>query len=809
MGFEDFVDRTMGLVGDLEPLKDALGDLPDGRWSVDLDLSADESRVVGDLGQVRLEGAVDAAIHLTRRAAAPESLGSFVADPGESEHAFASATFAAEKGARLDQRRQISAGAGIAAGAESATSLGFGQHRCHPLTARGVDAVGDLLRNLRNPFELDTLRELAEGEVFGIEWTGRGSLTASASWQAGIARSFEGTDLESLAVGQLGGFSAGVTAGVTVRASIDGELRVLVHRSPRDARLVRVRLQRKRGDFIGAGLSLSASAEIPQADAFVDSVFSQVLELPDGLVGRLESIEAGLDEIQSRLDGLEGSVEAEISELVAEAGAKVVGETGLDLGTLNRLRSIPGLSDEIQDRLAPLVTRLDEVESAIDAARGELAEFVDSIFTEIEEPLETLAARIRRWLDSYREARSRAREFIASRVQEGVSAELTAGLNRTRTSEALLELDFAIEDTGLLCIEAMKGNFTPALERARAPGATGVEIVGGTLREVTRRTSSYYNLRLNLLGFRLRVDFQRFDEVEFETDARTGMLTIAGRGGARLTSETRRRFQELSFLFDAYGAFEQRGDVVLTSPETDFRAHLLRTATYPGQKRVHPLIRKHLGGARRLGLLDAERATDLAGVLLDDASATYGYELRLSFPPDAIRRMFSLDLAESDTRLRIRLWRWIREGCAILDIPIAHPRGDVPLSETLVDSAIEAVRLGGPFLPGGRVPDAIRALEVDDRHFAEGASRQIWFYLRDAHDFVESYLAARRMLRQQVPLRNATRTLSQIAARAIRGVGALDLQPFDAKYLVFALAEGLREVEISMTFRRGNIDVTL
>jgi hypothetical protein len=799
MGFEDFREKAKEIIAEAQELTSPIAQLAGGEWSQEISLSESTQAELGDLGPVELKGSLNAALHLTKRPQAPEDLSAIEPDPDETDHAVASAVITAEAGAELNHQQTLAAGAGITLGADAAGRLAVGQHRRYAQTESGLQALRNLLANLRNPYDVASLDALVQGELFGVELSGSGQLTATAGWQAGLVRSFEGTELEKLVPGDLGAVSAGVTAGISVHVGVEGEFRVLVDRSPRDPDQVRVRLYRKRGDFVGAGLSISAKVQLTQAEEFVDSVFSALLELPDDFVAKVRSIQARFDDFQSRLAALSQQVKGQI------AAAAGVAENALGLDDLERLRqNLGSLPPALTAPLQPIFDLLDDVQETIGGIEEELTRFVDDAFKTVSDPLETLSAKLFSWLDAYGQARQKAVELVVARAQQGITAELTAGINRTRTSETLLELDFVLNTAGLLCIEAMKGNFAPALERARTPGATGVEIVSGTLKEHTKK-ERFYSLRLNFFGFSTKVDFQRWNQVDVETDARTGVMTVSGEAGASLTAETNRRLNELSFLFDAYGAFEQQGDTIFTTPETSFRATLTRSAEVRKASLFRDLIPRHLAGARQLRLIGEEREGELAEELLGNPASVYRYDLQLSFPPSSIERMFGLDLAESTKQLRPRVWEWMRQATTILDLPIPHPNGVAPLSATFIEKAIDAAQKQ----PLVEVPDEVLALRFENRRFQEGASRMIWAYLRNAHFFVEAYLKARQHLQEEAPLEKATKTLSKIAAKAITGPGAIDIVPFDAKYLVFVLAEGLREVEISMTFQRGSVDVTI
>ena len=802
MALDSLREQAQQLVQTAEELTSPIAELTDDQWTRDVDLSAQHQQDIRDLGTVQLTGDLKAAISLTKRSTLPEDLDAIDADAEEDEQAVSSTVLVAEAGAELNHQQTVAAGAGVTLGADAAGRLAVGYHRRHLQSMSALEAFQDHFAHLRHPYSTDALGELTEGELFAVELSGHGQLSASAGWQIGLVRSFEGTDLERLIPGELGEVEAGVTAGVMVTARIEGEMRVLVDASPRDPRQVRVRLHRKHGNFVGAGLNITASVALTQAESFVNAAFARLLQLPDGFVADIEGLLGRLGELQTRLEALSDEARTEIAD---NAG---VAQEALGLDDLERLRGQLEAVPRLAELLAPIFSGLDDVADFIDEARDDLVELVDETFETVTAPLDRLASSVEEWLDGYRQARQKALEHVIERAKQGITAELSAGINRARTTEALLELDFVLETAGLLCLEAMKGNFAPALERAQAPGATGVEIVTGLLKSSTK-TDRFYSLRLNFFGFTASVDFRRWNEVTVEEDVAAGTLSISGRSGAQITAETNRRVNELSFIFDVYGGFERRGDEILTTVDTNYKAALSRSATFRDTARIRPLMRWHVEGARRLGLIGQERSDELIDALHGNSARSYDYTMRLAFPPSSFGRMFSLDLPVSDGTLRIRLWRLMREAVAALDIPIAHVHGPVPLSETILESTIEAVQLNPIIGPGGRLPAAFRGLRFENRLFQEGAQRQIFFYQRNAHFFIEAYLRARRHLLEGDRLQDVTKTLAGITADSVRGVGAIDLKPFDAKYLVFALAEGMREVEISMSFHRGSVDVTI
>ena len=800
MGFEKLKATAHREIQKILPPNQPISSLESGHWDQELDLGDTAESELADLAVVQLKGNLTAALHLTRRNAPPEDLTAFDPDPDDARHAIASLTVKAEAGAELKYQPAIGSGADIAVGPETATGFTFAQHRRYSTGEIGREALEDLLRNLRNPYDHEALAILAEHELFHVELTGTGTLAATAGWEWGLVRSFAGSDLESLVPGDLAGVRAGVKAGVTVKVGLKGHLRILVDRSPRDPEhLVRVRLYRRRGHFAGAGIDISGEARLTQAEGYVDSIVSRILQVPEDFVDRLEELQTELRGARSLASGL-----SEASRQTAVAAGLDTDAPSLDQWASLRYR-LDDLNVAPEGPLSKLLTALDTVTERIADLADDLASFVDDTFQTDATPLVTLEGKVDTWLDAYRKARRKAVELIVERAREGIEVELAAGINRQRAQEALLELDFELRSTPALLIEAMKGNFTPAIERARTPGATGVEIVTGTLKQIIQR-DRVYSLRFNLLGFITKVDFQRFNQIQFATDLKTGSLTISGKSGASLETKQHRRLNELSFLFDVYGALERRGDEIFTAPDTRFKATLARSGEIRRQAEIQATVPRHLAGLRRLNVIGQERSDQLRDLLLTESTEAYGYDLELTFPPSAISRMFSLDLDEPRRQLRARLWNWMRQAVEILDVPVPHPRGVVPFSTFLGKASINAVERR-PIASAWTAIDEVRG--PDGLRFQEGAYRMAWAYLLNARSFIAAYIDSRASLLGGQRLRQVLATLENISAKTAKGSGSFATRPFDAKYLVFALAEGLKEVEIGVALRRGEIEIRL
>ncbi|MEM7582090.1 MAG: hypothetical protein AAF560_01805 [Acidobacteriota bacterium] len=800
MAFDGFKESALAEILKLAPLAHPVSDLPNGKWDHELSLGADAEEELGDLTSVTLRGDVEAALCLTHGSQPSDDLESFEPEPDAVDDSVASVVIDAAAGAAITHSQDLGSTTGLDADLDTAASLKLALHRRYPSSDTGVVALVDVLKHLRNPYDAESYASLVEHELFHVELTGSGSLVAAAGWEWGLVRSFEGTAVDKLAPSNLGGVQANVKAGVSVMFGLTGELKVLVDRSPRDpAGWVRVRLHRKRGRLVGAGLALSATVRLTQSERFVDSVAARLLRVPDTFVAELTELHTGLEGLRQSLAGLEDSIRQTIS------AAASVAESALGIDQLDALvLQIDQLPPDLAEPLRAFVRPFQEIKERIDEIESELSRSVDATFRTADRPLASLTPKIGRWLDAYDQARNNAVTFLIDRAREGVTAELAAGINRSRTSEALLELDFELATTPALLVEAIKGNFTPAIERAQSPGATGVEIAAGSLKQITK-SSRFFNLRFNFFGFTTRVDFQRFNDVTFDTNPKTGIVTITGQSGAALLGETQRQLQEISFLVDVYGAIDQSGDRLLTSPRTNFRATLDRSGVIHRPQLIEATLPRHLRGARRLGLIGDQRELEIRQALLG-AEGDYSYELLLAFPPSAIPRMFSLDLADSTPQLRQRLWGWMRQALDALDYPVPHPKGVVPLSSFINSEVIPRVE-DRPVASGWRELSEFRG--IDQLRFEEGAYRMAWAYLLNARAFISAYLETRNSLRSGQRLHEVQKHLVGLSSKTVKGVGSFTTRPFDAKYLVFALAEGLKEVDITLTFRRGEVDLTI
>lgn len=801
MSLDRFAAAAQDVLAELDEPGRPLAQLADDGWSQEVAVSGSTADDLRALGSVELRGAISAALRLGRGSQPPDDLQSFQVTPDDSGQALASVVIAAEGGASLRGETDLPSGIGAGFGAEAAAFLAFAQHRRASTDTTQLAALEGLVGGLRNPYSLDTLAGLGEDDLFQVQIRGSADFTATAEWSTALVRALDGSDLEELIPGPLGGVKAGVKLAATVEVGVEGDFRLLVSRSPEPGKDVRLKLHRRTGSFVGAGLKLSAEARLSEPDKLVDSLLARVLEVPDGWVGELQALRGRLAEIEQRIRQLGD----EAAERLLGAANRAGEELGADdlLALRERGEELP---QPVREALAPLDQQLAAVEEALQRWRSELTRLVDETVATAQRPLAGLGEKVDRWLQAYAELRERLQSTLLEHARRGISVEMEAAINRSRTSEALLELDFEIPSTGLLCLEAMKGNFKPALERARTPGATGVEIVSGTLKETIKKERTLA-LRLDFFGFTFSSDFQRGDEVAFEEDAMTGTVSVFGTASGKLVQASRRRRNEIEFAFDVYGAAERRGDAVFATAETGFKARLHRVGEATGRAQIDFLVAAHTAATHTLGLVDAARARQIADALSASDATPYRWQVDLAFPASAVPRMLELDFAGDAKQLERRLWEDMTWAVRQLDVPIPIANRAAPLSAFFTPSAVALVKRRGRSLVPRRdpVPAELRSIRSGGQAFLEGAYWAAWTYLLDAADFIAAYLRARADLLAGVELRQVSKRLAKLSAETSRGPGMFGT-PFDAKYLVFARAEGFREAELSLTLGRGPAD---
>lgn len=795
--FEAQAKKALELVG---KLRQSIAELEpaDGHFKKVLTKSGETKENLSSIGSLGLSGSIGAALHLTQRLDPPLDLDEIEGDPGETGVAYASGLVFGKASANFDTKvENVGWNAGVSAKAGGGIQLAV--HERHSQADSALAALLDLLPGMTsNPFTLNRLRSIGEGETLQYEMKGTAALSATAGWSYGTVRELSGNSVEKLGVGDLGAVKAEAKAGMTLTAGLSGELRVLVTRAEKP-NWRRVKLYKKRGHFVGAGLDLKASLSLTQEEKFVDGVLGRALALPDRLVEDVSDLNTRVTQLHSELAGLgeqaKGAIEQALDSTLEKAGLDQLERLTGKLSSQNPL---------VQQALSPLAGTIEALAGSLAAAQPDLGKFVDDKLAALSQPLEEVNTELSRWLDGYEKLRAKVRDHMVTRAEQGVQAELSVGVNRSRTKEALIELDFDLDNRGAAgdCLAAMKGNFTPGLLRANGQGAHGVELVSGALKNTLKRSRSF-SLKLNLLGLKLGKTVKSWDELTVETDLGDDSVYLVGQSATELHMNVGQRIQELSFVFDFYGGAQRRDDDKLyLAPDAGFTATIHRRSEYAKVNRIRALLPKHVRAARQLKAMDPAAAEVLEKQLLDQ-KGSYQFTLDFSFPPKAMRAAFLLDQPKLKNRDAERiLWEKYLEALDMFDQTIQVGRKHYLLSALVTEKGVAQVR---------SMPDAFRKFPtpvVDGSRLPEGPARAVWFYIRSGYDFIRGYAKARRALLSDRPAKKVNKALRNMSRSAASAPGSF-ADRVDAKFLSLALVEGPDLATVTITLARGDVSVTL
>lgn len=784
----------------LEELTTPIGELDQAHWSRELDHSDSAESPLSDLGSVRLGGTITIAAHLSRRDDPPLDLDQIEGDNQESDLAWASFVFSANGDASLSTSRMPMSGVSVNAGVEADGKIQLAHHRSLRQTETSLSALTGLARDLRLPYGLD--HELPEGDILEVILDGGVALRASVGWAAGLVQEITGEVLDQLELSQPVAVSAGVTAALTVSAGIRGELRVIVQRdeaSTPDRPKVRVQLNKGKDRFVGAGLKIEAGVDFVNLEEFVDAIFERALDLPNSLVDELREVQGDLEMLQERFDALRMDVRGELSEVIGKA------ESALQLDDLIALKDASTtLPQELQSVLQPLIEVVQISTEKIKSISEDFGARLAEGFGEAGRPLAQARQTIGRWIAAYDDLRDKAKNLVLDRAKEGIKAEFSAGINRTRSSEALLELQFDLVLARGAYESAIRGDFEPALLLAQANGANGVEVLSGTLKQ-TQRTGRFVGLKINFFGFKMKRDFQSWNESRVVTDVLDGSITLNSDVGASLTGGFGAQIRELRFLFEVAGAAERRGDeVFLRDPKTAYRATLFQSTELRRARAIRLAVPLHVAGARfLLGLSEGEAAHLERKIFAE--TGPYVLDLELEFPAATVQRIFHFE-AVNEKEPVLRFWRAFVRAVELLEMPIQSGNSFVPMSRFLTDKAFADVRRNPNV---NFVAKKFRVEPIPGFRIQAGAVRKIGAHVLEAVSFIESLAAVRRKLILGESARRCSKELRAMAAQTASTVGAFSTQPLAAKYLSLALLAGSDSVAVSYRFKRGNVEVTV
>lgn len=802
MSLEDFVGEAKETLDKLESLKKPIREMPQSHWQKKLQARPSTSSELGKLGTARLSGTITATAHLTKTADPPLNIAKIRGDSEEKAEAFASFVVSAQAGADLETN-EPAIGDTFSAGVKAGGSVALAHHRPYRQTRSALTALTGLADDLAVPYDLDRVFRIGEHDILQAEFSGGAVVRAFAGWEVGLVREISGSTLGDFAPDTPLTITAGAKLGVTFKAGLEGSLRVLVglHGRTADGRpRVRVQLHKRRGTFVGAGLKLKAGLDPgDNLDEFVDSIIDQVLELPDGLVDELREAHGEIEALQKKVEDLASAAK----KTLADAAGTVSSE--LKLADIQKLlekfdEQPPAVQSLLKQFRARIRSLLDELEEK----QADLERAVDKLSATARGSLDSVAKRIAGWIKDYEDLRNRSRAYVVEHAKQGIKLEFEAGINRTRAREALLDLVFDTHLAGAAYHAAIRGNFSPALEKA-APknGSTGVELIGGTLKR-SAKAERFFNLSLNLFGLGLQRALKSWNKVTVETDLGDGKMWIVGEAGASLLGKVGDQVRSLSFLFDVSAAAEEvDGEAVLSDLKSAYRARLRRTATYTKNDKIDRLLPLHLKSAQAVGGIGPDELRAIETAILAQ-EGTYSYDLELSFPAEAVRRLFLFDEPLlSKAELREKFWNTFRQAAGLLDMAIpARGNKTCSFAALVTEGAIRDAEAGG--FKGWR---SFRATPPQGLRLEPPAHRMVWYYIRQAHLFFEGYRGARKALLEGKPAQNVGKKLRQMAARTTSPPGAMSTKPLDAKYLTLALLADPSLALASVTFKRGKVAV--
>ena len=690
MDWLTFLDRAQGVVDRLSDLDRDVGAItgPSGSWEKHVTESVSGSDGLTGIGAFNFQGAVTVSVHLTKSASPPIDVGA--ADTAERDSVWATLEIAGQAGSGLSGSLPVQAGASVVYGIHAGATVRLAHHRRFPQHgSTGLTILKSLAGTLKNPFDVSAARALGPDEVLQFDYQGSLALQASAGWDRGWARTIRGNSLENVAVQDLPGVVLDVKAGLTVSASLDGELRLLVAASQRRPGQTWVTVHKQSSSAVGAGFSLSAAVAVTQIDT--------------------------------------------------------------------------GVAGFIRDTLEP---------------------------TPEQEQSQT-----------YQTLLKSATSAVCGWVEEGLTAELTAAVNRASTNEALVDFDIDLGRCSETYLQVLRGNLDDALRRARSSEASGVELNACALKHTSllKRTMA---LRLNLLGFDLSRDLATWSQQQLTTGS-DGAVWITGSAGASLKQTSGDDLESMSFVFDLASSAET------ASPGGDgavVTATLKRRQEEDTPAAIAVLIPRHIQGSVALGLWDTGEASRIEQQLLR-ATGPYAVTIDMSFQSAAVRRLFMLDRPDIDDAAYAKiLWRYFRQALNLLDatIPTTDPARPCPMSRLVTEHRIGQISYQ-PFIALQNPPTAVDAAGYSIP-LVPGA-RRFWLHLGNVYAFFASLVKARRALRTRTTVERLDRELAALArlAAALRmQVGAVKGCSVEAKYLVLPLMAGNDACSARMTFQRGD-----
>ena len=299
MGIKEFAAKAETVLQGIGDLNTPIRGLTDPHFEKETRQEAEADVNLQKIGSVKLKGAIEADVHLTKAAAPPLALDAFVGDPSELDHAYASLVVSATAEAGLAVKERVSANLSLNAGAEANARYALAHHLRVSQDREALDALVDFVRDLKTPYTASDIRDLGEDEVLQVEFDGSGVFRASAGWGYAFSRQLDGENLEKLIENCYKAIQLPENVRVKLKDRFEQEL------LKRESNTIQEQ------QFITRRMTKLADQRLKLMDAYYDEAIPlEVLKKEQNRIsgemedcqGRLEVLKAGDDDIKSMLN---------------------------------------------------------------------------------------------------------------------------------------------------------------------------------------------------------------------------------------------------------------------------------------------------------------------------------------------------------------------------------------------------------------------------------------------------------------------------------------------------------------------------